>query len=71
MQSDTSISIWSMDGDKLANIGTYQIQHYDICYGNNIVLVRGWTSQVKAFQIHCEKDGSFNKIDKGFHLTLK
>ena len=60
-----------MEGDKLASVGTYQIEHYDISYTNNVVLVRGWTSELKAFQVHAEKDGSFGKIDKGFHLTLK
>jgi len=70
MDSDTSLSVWSMHGDKLANISTYQIEHYDVKYTNSLVLVRGWTSEVKAFQLVNEKDGSFNKIDKGFHLAL-
>ena len=59
-----------MDGDKLYSISSYQVQHYDIQYTDNIILIRGWTSEVKAFQIHTDKDGQFKTIDKGFHLTL-
>lgn len=34
------------------------------------MLIRGWTSEVKAFQLVTNKDGSFHKIEKGFHLAL-
>ena len=33
-------------------------------------MVRGWTSEIKTFQVHQNKDKSFHKIEKGFHLTL-
>lgn len=70
MDNDTTINVWGMNGEKLASVGSYQIQHYDIKYTNSLVLVRGWTSEIKAFQLHEDKTGAFTKIDKGFHLTL-
>jgi hypothetical protein len=42
--SDTSINVWSMDGQRLANVNTYQIEHNEINYGGINVIVRGWTS---------------------------
>lgn len=42
--ADTVINVWSMEGERLAQVNTYQIEHYEICYGNNKILVRGWTS---------------------------
>lgn len=70
VEADTSISVWSMEGEKLASIGTYQIEHYDVQYGGPYILVRGWTSEVKSFQLTTDKEGNFGKIEKNFHLTL-
>ena len=70
VEADTTISVWSLQGEKLASIGTYQIIHYDIQYSNSFVLVRGWTSEVKSFKLQTDKEGNFLKIEKDFHLTL-
>jgi hypothetical protein len=70
LESDTTINVWSMQGEKLASVGSYQIEHYDIKYTNALVMVRGWTSEIKVFQLGSDKEGGFAKIDKGFHLTL-
>ena len=70
MEADTSINVWSMAGEKLASVSSYQIEHYDIKYTNSLVLVRGWTSEIKAFQLQEDKTGAFSKLEKSFHLTL-
>ncbi len=67
--ADTVINVWSMEGERLAQVNTYQIEHYGVCYGNNRILVRGWTSEVKLFQIVTDKDGYFKSLDKSHHLT--
>jgi hypothetical protein len=58
-----------MSGERLAQVNTYQIEHYNLCYGNNRVLVRGWTSEVKLFQLATDKNGDFQRLDKSHHLT--
>lgn len=67
--ADTVMNVWSMGGEKLAQVNTYQIEHYSICYGANKALVRGWTSEVKMFQFVTDKGGEFVKVDKSHHLT--
>lgn len=67
--ADTVISVWSMAGERLAQVNTYQIEHYGVCYGANRALVRGWTSEVKMFQFVTDKAGEFLRVDKGHHLT--
>lgn len=61
-EADTVVNIWSMGGEKLSQVNTYQIQHYDVRYGNSLVMVRGWTSQVKLFQMGQDKNGGFVKL---------
>ena len=63
------IDVWSMGGEKLAHVNTYQIEHYNIDYGKEKILVRGWTSEVKMFKINSSKDGGFGSLDKSYHLT--
>jgi hypothetical protein len=58
-----------MEGERLHQINTYQIRHYDVKYGSEKILVRGWTSEVKLFQLHNDKEGRFSKLDKSHHLT--
>jgi hypothetical protein len=58
-----------MEGERLNQINTYQIRHYDIKYGSDKILVRGWTSEVKLFQLHNDKEGNFSRLDKSYHLT--
>ena len=33
-------------------------------------MVRGWTSEVKLFQIQTDKNNNFLRIDKGHHLSI-
>lgn len=51
-------------------MNTYQIQHYDIQYSFYTIMVRGWTSEVKLFEIQNDKTGNFPKIEKANHLGL-
>eukprot|EP00919_Chromeraceae_sp_WS-2016_P052948 GHVR01125713.1.p1 GENE.GHVR01125713.1~~GHVR01125713.1.p1 ORF type:complete len:131 (+),score=3.84 GHVR01125713.1:390-782(+) len=67
-ETDTVIFIWSMTGEILTTLNTYQIEHYSAGFGNNTLIVRGWTSEVKIFKITDHKDGNFNKLEKSFHL---
>lgn len=50
-QADTTLNVWSMKGDKLHTFNTYQIEHYDIRSAQNLIMVRGWTSEVKFFNV--------------------
>lgn len=60
--ADTVINLWSMTGQKITQINTYQIQHYGICYGADKLLVRGWTSEVKLFHFVTDKEGNFVRL---------
>lgn len=42
--ADTVIDVWSMKGEKLANMNSFQIEHYSILFGLKSILIRGWTS---------------------------
>ncbi len=33
-------------------------------------MVRGWTSEVKLFNVVTDKTGAFSKIEKGQHLSI-
>lgn len=44
IEADTTINVWSMQGEKLANVSTYQIEHYEVRFGGPLIVVRGWTS---------------------------
>lgn len=68
-EADTVINVWSMDGERLHQVNTYQIEHYDVKYGADSILVRGWTSEVKLFQLLSDKMGGFAKLEKKQHLT--
>lgn len=50
-QADTTLNVWSMKGEKLQTFNTYQIEHYDIICSLNTFMVRGWTSEVKLFNV--------------------
>ena len=67
--ADTVVNVWSMSGEKLAQLNTYQIEHYSIDYGKQNILVRGWTSEVKMFKLTLSKDKGFGAIEKSYHLT--
>lgn len=69
LESDTTISIWSPEGQKLTSVSTYQIEHYDVLYSSDLVLVRGWTSEIKTFQLQTDKTGAFTKLNKAHYLT--
>ncbi len=58
-----------MQGERLANLSSYQIEHYEVQFGGPLVLVRGWTSEVKSFRLLTDKEGNFLKLDKSLHLT--
>jgi hypothetical protein len=68
-EADTVVNVWSMNGDKLFSINSYQIQHYFTSCGNKNILIRGWTSEVKLFEAIENKDGSFQALEKGQHLS--
>lgn len=34
-----------------------------------MILIRGWTSEVKSFKLVSDKEGNFVKLDKSMHLT--
>lgn len=63
------VDVWSMKGERLATMNTYQIEHYEISCGKLDVMVRGWTSEVKILGLVEEKDGSFKKLEKKVPLT--
>jgi hypothetical protein len=59
-----------MKGEKLHSFNTYQIEHYDIICSLNTFMVRGWTSEVKLFNVETDKSGGFLKIEKGYNLSI-
>ena len=61
--------MWSLGGERLALVNTYQIEHYGISYGACRIMVRGWTSEVKLFQVVTDKASEFVRVDKSHHLT--
>ena len=51
-------------------LNTYQIEHYDIkCSMSGKIMVRGWTSEVKLFDLVTDKNGGYLKIEKAQHLS--
>lgn len=59
-----------MKGQKLHTFNTYQIEHYDVRFSLKTIMVRGWTSEVKIFNIETDKTGGFLKIEKGHPLSI-
>ena len=50
-EADTIVNVFSMNGDRLATANTYQIEHYDVDFSRNHLIVRGWTSEVKIYEM--------------------
>lgn len=50
-------------------MSSYQIEHYEVQFGGNLLLIRGWTSEVKGFKLVSDKEGQFVRLDKSLHLT--
>jgi WD40 repeat protein len=68
--SDTFIRVWNLKGEKLAEINTSQVEHYQASFGENYLMLRSWTTELKIYNIVFAKDSKeFSKIEKGAELS--
>lgn len=64
--SDTFIKVWNLRGEKLAEVNTSQVEHYQANFGENYLMLRSWNTELKIYHIVYAKDSKeFSKIEKG------
>jgi hypothetical protein len=68
--SDTFIKVWNLHGEKLFELNTSQVEHYKATFGEDFILLRSWTPEVKLYQISVTKDGKeFSKIERSTEMS--